>query len=91
MANRSNYTLSEKSAYFNPSKTFLLITDILGYGYKVFKNDHLIIAKVAKQIQWIYTDENLIEGSKYITNGKVINKSLQNQFNKIVDKILNII
>jgi hypothetical protein len=57
----------------------------------VFQNEQLTIVRQDNKIQWIVVDENLLAGSKYLENGKVLNKSLEHQFNKIAQKIINII
>jgi hypothetical protein len=57
----------------------------------IFQNDYVTIVKNKQEVIWVYQDHNLLDGCKYITQGKFLNRSLQNQFQKIVDKIITIL
>ena len=79
----------------NQSKNWISMVIIKSDEYKsnniIFQNDYVTLVKNKKEIHWIYQDQNLIGGSKYMVQGKVLNKTLQNQFKKIVDKIITIL
>ena len=57
----------------------------------IFFNNHLMITHEQQVIQWIYLDPSLLQGSKYLYKGYVIDKSLKfrlNNMTKIISKNL---
>jgi hypothetical protein len=54
----------------------------------IFQNNHVTICHDDNTIQLIYTNKNLIEGSKYFYNNHIINQSLQYRLNNLKKNLL---
>ncbi len=78
--------------YFLPLSSYEFITKIAfkhdETGDVIFMDDHITITKNNKQIYWIYQDEKLLDGQKYLYNGKILNESLQKEFDQVIHEII---